>query len=223
MDCELLTHAIQSDRHIRVVDCATVSDQVISMVRKNQPDVAVISTRLEDGTLSGMLVLRHLRALQLQSRVIVLLDEDKRDLVVEAFRHGARGIFCRTSGSPELRKCIQCVHEGKIWASNTQWEWIVAALAETPVARTGRPQIAHILSKREEEVARLAAAALSNREMSQKLSLSEHTVRNYLSRIFEKLNVSTRTELVLYVLSQAKPTVALQGDLPARSVRQRSA
>jgi two-component system nitrate/nitrite response regulator NarL len=223
MDCQLLTHAIQGDRHIRVVDCATGSSKVISAVRENQPDVAVVSTRLQDGDFAGMLVLRELRALQVRSRVIMLLDEDEPELAVEAFRHGARGIFCRTGGSPELRKCIQCVRSGKVWASNTQWEWIVAALAQAPGARTSRAQITKILSKREEEVAQLVAAALSNRELSEKLSLSEHTIKNCLSRIFEKLGISTRTELVLHVLSQPKPTVAQHNDLLARSVHERSA
>jgi two-component system, NarL family, nitrate/nitrite response regulator NarL len=161
--------------------------------------------------------------LQLQSRVIVLLDSDEPELVVRAFREGARGIFCRTGSSPELRECIQSVRNGKIWASKTQWEWIVAALARAPVAKVTRTQVTKVLSKREEEVARLVAAAMSNRELSQKLGLSEHTVKNYLSRIFEKLGISTRTELVLYVLSQAKPTAMHRDHRPLPTAHKKRA
>jgi DNA-binding CsgD family transcriptional regulator len=68
------------------------------------------------------------------------------------------------------------------------------------------------LSKREEEIARLVAAGLPNRDVSDKLGLSRHTVKNNLYRIFEKLRISTRIELVLYVLSQTKPSET-QNDL----------
>jgi DNA-binding NarL/FixJ family response regulator len=58
------------------------------------------------------------------------------------------------------------------------------------------------LSKREEEIARLVAEGMSNRQISQQLTLSEHTIKNYLFRIFEKLGVSTRVELALYALNR---------------------
>jgi DNA-binding NarL/FixJ family response regulator len=206
MDCQLLVEAIQRYKDFAVRACATDSDGAISAVRENQPDIVVLSARLQDGERAGLVVLQTLRALHLPSRAVVLLDNEEPELVVEVFRHGARGIFCRTGASREFRKCIQSVRDGKVWANNTHWEWIVSALAQDPGARPGSAQTTKALSKREEEVARLVASALSNRELSQKLGLSEHTVKNYLSRIFEKLGVSTRTELALHVLSWAKPT-----------------
>src|ERR1700683_1144832 len=210
MDCQLLVDAIERHKRFELRSCATSSTEAIEAVRKNLPDIVMLSTRLQDGSLAGLVVLQTLRALQLPSRVVVLLDSEEPEVVVKAFREGARGIFCRTGASQKLRECIQCVRDGKIWASATQWEWIVAELAKAPVASTNRSPLTKALSKREEEVARLVAAAMSNRELSQKLGLSEHTVKNYLSRIFEKLGISTRTELVLRVLSQAKPAATRQ-------------
>ena len=148
-----------------------------------------------------MQVLRELRTLQTRPRVIMLLDDDQSELVVESFRNGARGIFCRTEVTTQLRKCIQCVYKGQIWANNTQLEHIVEALMQAPA-----PMLAEkrdkTLSKREEEIARLVASGLSNGEVAQRLSLSRHTVKNYLFRVYEKLGISTRIELVLYILSQ---------------------
>jgi two-component system nitrate/nitrite response regulator NarL len=221
MDCQLLVQAIERDKRFEVIGCATRSTEAIAAVRKNQPDVVMLSTRLQDGALAGLMVLQTLRGLQLASRVVILLDNEERELVVKAFRAGARGIFCRTGGSSELRECIHSVHNGKIWASKTQWEWIVAALNKAPIARTTQTQNQKVLSKREMEVARLVAAAMSNRELSQKLGLSEHTVKNYMSRIFEKLGISTRTELALYVLSHAKP--ASGHSQPSQSVHKKRA
>lgn len=224
MDCQLLVDATERQRTFKVKDCATTSADALSAIRKNQPDIAVLSTRLQDGPLAGLSVLQNLHSFQSKSRVIMLLDEEDPGLVVESFRAGARGVFCRrTHGSPELRKCLQSVRAGKIWASNKQLEWIVAALTEAPDAKTTKPQITNVLSKREEEIARLVAAALSNRELSNKLGLSQHTVKNYLSRIFEKLGISTRSELVLYVLNQSKPTVAQANEPGDRLLNDKSA
>jgi two-component system, NarL family, nitrate/nitrite response regulator NarL len=223
MDCQLLVDTIDRHKHFEVLSCTTSSTEAVSAVRENHPDVVLLSIRLEDGAFAGLFVLRQLQALRLPSRVIALLDDDEPELVVKAFREGARGIFCRTGAAPELRECIKRVRGGKVWASNTHWEWIVAALAQSPVAKSNKIQMTKVLSTREVEVARLVAAALSNRELSQRLGISEHTVKNYLSRIFEKLGISTRTELVLYVLSQAKPATAHQNNKSSLAAQGRSA
>jgi two-component system, NarL family, nitrate/nitrite response regulator NarL len=212
MNCQLLTDAIQRNSHFRVIGCTTRRSEVVSAVCENQPDIAVVSIRLQDGDSAGLLALQELRALRPQTRVIMLLDEDKAESVVEAFRHGAWGIFCRTGVSAELRKCLQVVRDGQIWASNSQLEHVVRAVMHAPVRKFSKTTL---LTKREEEVARLVAAGLSNREVSEKLGLSQHTVKNYLSGVFEELGISNRTELLLYVLSQTKPPKAENNQIPA--------
>jgi DNA-binding NarL/FixJ family response regulator len=220
MDCQLLAGAIQRASHVRVIGCATSSREVLSSVQTSRPDVAVISARLEDGVLAGFKLLRELRRLRAGSRIVLVLDADERDLVVAAFRSGARGIFCRTGSSKELCKCIEKVHDGQIWANSAQMEYIVDALMQAPAPRAMHTKGTVVLSKREEQVCGLAAAGLSNREISKKLGLSEHTVKNYLFRIFEKLGISTRIELVLYTLSQEKrPESAGEEESPAPSYK----
>lgn len=209
MDCQLLASAMQRHSSFQVIGCVTSTAEANSALHKTQPDVAVISTRLQDGALAGLLLLRRLRALQLPCRAIMLLDEHNPELIVEAFRNGARGVFCRTGSFRELRKCMERVCEGQIWASNLQLECVVQALMQSPATGIARPLVNLVLSKREEEVARLVASGLSNREISKKLGLSQHTVKNYLFRVFEKLGFSTRIELVLYMLSQSKRPVAM--------------
>jgi DNA-binding NarL/FixJ family response regulator len=214
MDCQLVSDAIQRHTHFRVIGRATSSNEIVSEVHRVQPDVAVISTRLQDGARAGLSALRGLRTLQVRSRVVMLLDHDEREVVVEAFLNKARGVFCRIGSSGELRKCVQSVHNGQIWVNNTQMEYIVQALMQAPALGVVNRKVAPSLSQREEEIARLVAAGLSNRDVSDKLGLSQHTVKNYLSRIFEKLDICTRIELVLYILSQAKPAQPDSGIRP---------
>jgi DNA-binding NarL/FixJ family response regulator len=195
MDCQLLTDAIQRHSHFQVVGSATSCKDVISKIDKSLPDIVLISTRLEDGAFAGILLLRELRALRPQTRVVILVDENQPDLIAEAFRSGARGIFCRSGVITELRKCIQKVYDGQIWANNSQLECVVDALTHEPGPRLKKSAVLTALSKREEEIACLVASGLSNREVAQRLGLSSHTVRNHLFRMFEKLEISTRLEL----------------------------
>jgi len=204
MDCQLLARTISGRQHSRVVGWATDSLQATSLIREAQPDVALMSKRLSDGASAGLTALRVLRQTNVKTRIIMLLDDEDPQVIVEAFRHGARGIFCRT-GASELRKCIRCVQNGEIWASNSQVEYVVEALAHLPAITPASPKSNARLSRRERQVAELIADGLSNREVSQQLALSEHTIKNYVFRLFEKLEISTRVELVRFVLSQGKP------------------
>ena len=206
MDCQLMSDAIQRDNHFRVVDRAISSSETISAVCRAQPDIALISARLQDGPVAGLLALRALRASQARSRVVLVLDNDESELVVNAFLNKARGVFCRRIGSSrELRKCLQSVHSGELWVNNSQLEYIVEALMRAPARAATSGKAATVLSRREDEIAALVATGMSNGDVANKLGLSPHTVKNVLFRIFEKLGISTRIELVLHVLSQAKP------------------
>jgi DNA-binding NarL/FixJ family response regulator len=207
MGSQLLAHTIQGHNDFRVVGSATTRSEAVSGISKLRPDIALISSRLQDGAFTGVQVLRELRAVQTPPRVIMLLDDDQSELVLESFRYGARGIFCRTEVTTQLRKCILCVYKGQIWASNAQLERIVEALMQIPAPM---PAKIGALSRREEEIARLVASGLSNGEVAERLSLSRHTVKNYLFRVYEKLGISTRIELVLYILSRYKGTESEQ-------------
>src|SRR5215467_9670362 len=112
MDCQLLAETVQRRNHLRVIGSATTSDEVVSEIGRLHPDVALISARLRDGAFAGLLALQQLRLMNLRTRSIVLLDDNQPELIVEAFRYCARGVFCRNGAVNELRKCIQVVHNG---------------------------------------------------------------------------------------------------------------
>ena len=176
----------------------TIADEIIG----TKPDVALISGVLQDSSFAGYSVLRTIQPLNLATRPILLLEDCEHDLVIDAFRAGARGVFSRADSSERLSKCIYTVHKGQIWASTREMEYILDELVTTRPLRIVDAQGCSLLSKREEEVVALVADGLTNRQISEQLKLSEHTVKNYLFKVFEKLGISTRVELVLYALSQ---------------------
>jgi DNA-binding NarL/FixJ family response regulator len=92
------------------------------------------------------------------------------------------------------------VHQGQVWANSEHLGYLLDALGHAKPLHLQDSRGLNLLSKREENVVRLVSEGLTNRQISSDLGLSEHTVRNYLFRIFDKLGVSTRVELVLYCL-----------------------
>lgn len=101
-----------------------------------------------------------------------------------------------------LLKCIRIVHQGQIWASNEDLEHLTTALAHLKAIDLNDAVGIPLLTSREEDVVRLVSDGLKNREIADKLGLAEHSIRNYLNRIFDKLGVSTRVELILYLFSR---------------------
>jgi DNA-binding CsgD family transcriptional regulator len=99
-------------------------------------------------------------------------------------------------------KCVRRVHQGEIWADTRGITLAIDALASTPVVRAVDSEGLNLLSKRELEVVRCLVQGLTNREIAEKMGLSQHTIKNYLFRIFDKLGVSSRTELLFMTLSQ---------------------
>jgi DNA-binding NarL/FixJ family response regulator len=165
-----------------------------------EPHVMLISGHLRDGALSGFRALREIHRLHPAIRVVMLLEERDRDLVVAVFRGGARGVVFREEPLPHLTKCIHRVHQGQIWVSNSELESILEALAVTAPLKTLNTSFP-ALTKREQQISALVGQGLGNREIARRLNMSEHTVRNYLSQIFEKLGVSNRVEVALYLTS----------------------
>ena len=173
---------------------------IMEEINQARPDVSLISNSLQDGSFAGYSVLRAVQSANLATRPVLLLEDCEHDLVIDAFRAGARGVFSRSESNEQLSKCISSVHKGQIWASTREMEYLLSELVATRPIRIVDAQGCSLLSKREEEVVALVADGLTNRQISEQLKLSEHTVKNYLFKVFEKLGISTRVELVLYVL-----------------------
>lgn len=201
MNSQLLAAALERDKRFEVLDPVPDARGIIAAVAKQKPTVVVISAELDDDKRKGFEVARELRALHAETRVVMLLDSSERSQVVEAFRAGARGVFCRSESLMSLARCIHCVAEGQIWANSGELRYLLEALGEALPLRVVDTRGAALLSRREVEVVRCVAEGLSNREIAQRLGLTEHTVKNYLFRIFDKLGVSKRVEVVLYAYS----------------------
>ena len=201
MNNQLLADALTRDKRFQVQEGDPSAASIVAAAEADSLDVVLLSPALEDNATLGFWVARQLRATHPEMRIVVLLDTSDRKTVIEAFRAGARGVFCRSESLKSLAKCISCVYEGQIWASSRELRYLLEAFSEAMPMRLLDAAGTSILSKREQDVVRCVAEGLSNREIASRLSLTEHTVKNYLFRIFDKLGVSSRVEVVLYAFS----------------------
>jgi DNA-binding NarL/FixJ family response regulator len=206
LSAQLLCSAIQADSGITVIHRTDSDEDMLDSVRRNEADLLLL---LDDsGSPAEQLAQTITRVCEVRpdAKVIVATDLTDSELVISAFSAGAKGVFSLHGSTVEmLRLCIERVNEGQIWANARELVWVMHAL-QTARPRKKRPNVvnasgAKLLSQREEDVVGLLIEGLPNREIAKTLNLSEHTIKNYLFRIYDKLGISSRTELLLYVMS----------------------
>src|ERR1700689_3198431 len=178
-----LRKLLGSDDDILVVGEAANGADCIKLLTKTKPDILLLDLRMPDK--DGLAVLEEVNFDQLPTRVIVLTAaEDDRD-VVRAMRLGARGIVLKKSASDLLVKSIHRVFNGEIWLDNRMTAEVMKAFSKS--ADGGPRRDKPLLSEREKEIVQLVAQGYRNKEIGEKLFISEQTVKNHLQNIFDKL------------------------------------
>jgi two-component system, NarL family, nitrate/nitrite response regulator NarL len=220
---QLLGGALSRDRSLHVVSAHSDAKSIIQSALEHDFDVLVISGNLEEQPDRGLEVLRTLCASRPKLRAVALLDSSHAELILKAFRAGARGVLTRFESLQTLSKCVRCVHQGQVWASTEQISLALEALVSAHPVHGGDGSSLSLLSKREMEIVQSLAEGLTNREIAQRLGLSQHTIKNYLFRVFEKTGASNRIELLFMLLSHTRSTQSMlneflkhfgNGDLP---------
>jgi DNA-binding NarL/FixJ family response regulator len=201
MASQLLADALREVRGVEVIGSASRATDGIEAVADLQPEVVLVSDALDGQPSRGFRLAREIRAAAPDARIVMLLDHGRASQVVEAFRAGARGVFSRNDSLTTLGECILKVGRGGISASQQQVDFILEALRQGVAATSMTTDDLRTLSRREQEVARALVEGRTNREIAELMGLSRHTVKNHIFRIFEKLEVSNRIELIT-VLNQ---------------------
>ena len=206
---DLLRGALEDHGEIQIVGSVRSTSDLERVLQQTTPDVALVGAELHRDRDDVLALLEQTAARCPSVRQIVFSQQMSDEDVVTYFRAGARGLISSaTTGLALLVKSVRCVAMGQIWANSEQLDLLVRSLS-VPRSLPITNQLGDaILSKREEQVLHLLADGLSNRELARELSLSEHTVKNHLFRIFDKLGVSSRIEAVLYAVSQRDQRIA---------------
>jgi DNA-binding NarL/FixJ family response regulator len=199
--CKLL--ALEED--FDVVAQAQDGRQVLEVLQQHEPDILLLDLKMPG--LDGLGTLQRLQAVKNKTRVIVLTASDDKNEFVQAMRLGTSGIVLKQTATELLIKSIRKVHAGEIWLDSHTTAAVIrqfVAADEAPLplapASPGRERERSPLSQREREIVALVAQGFKNKEMAEKMFISEQTVKNHLHNIFDKLGVSDRLELALYAI-----------------------
>jgi DNA-binding NarL/FixJ family response regulator len=175
-----------------------VSGTLVSTAKSYLPHVTLISAQLEHKSRAGLELLKNFRLAFPEARVVLLLDGDDRALVIEAFRSGARGVFCREDSVEMLVRCVRRVHDGQFWVYRQHLEYLLEALTRVGTQPLLDSRGKLLRSKREQQILRWLVQGYTNAQIASELNISLNAVEDYLFRIYDKLGVSGRVEAVLY-------------------------
>jgi DNA-binding NarL/FixJ family response regulator len=201
-----LCRLLSLEEDFEIVAQANDGREVLEILQQTEPDILLLDLKMPN--LDGLMTLQRLQSTRVRTRIIVLTASEDKQEFVQAVRFGTSGIVLKQTATDLLIKSIRKVHEGEIWLDSNTTAAVMRQFAagddptqpSATAAAQGRERDRTPLSQREREIVGLVAQGFKNKEMAEKLFISEQTVKNHLHNIFDKLGVSDRLELALYAI-----------------------
>lgn len=188
-----LVELFHQEADLEVVGAAAQVNEALTALPTARADVVLVELFLAQS--HGQQLLSHLPQCAPGAAAVVFTNAEEEKDVVEAMRGGARGFLHKKASTTTLLKCVRQVAAGQIWLENRHLEMVLKALRND---RHGSAE----LSTREREIVRQLLTGAKNKEIAATLSISEKTVKNHLSNVFDKLGVKDRLELAVRVHTQ---------------------
>lgn len=197
-----LRKLLMLEEDIEVVGEASDGREVVQVVQETQPDILILDLRMPH--MDGLATLQALQQIERKVKVIVLTASEDKNEFVQAMKLGCSGIVLKQTAPELIVKSIRKVNSGEIWLDSHTTAAVMRQFASPSEVMSGgapgKGRERSPLSQREREIVSLVAQGYKNREMAEKMFISEQTVKNHLHNIFDKLGVSDRLELALYAI-----------------------
>jgi DNA-binding NarL/FixJ family response regulator len=195
---------LASSPDIEIVAEVEDGSEAVNRALELDPDVVIMELRLPK--MDGLTVLRTLQTRAPRTKVLLFTGSDSKEDFIEAMKLGCSGILMKSSAPALIIKSIQKVNAGEIWLDSNTTAAVIRQFANPgDVAAqllhgNGKPRERAQLSQREREIIVLIAQGYKNKEIAEKMFITEQTVKNHLHNVFDKLGVSDRLELALYAI-----------------------
>jgi two-component system, NarL family, nitrate/nitrite response regulator NarL len=192
-----LRRLLSLEPDFQVVAEAKDGSEVMDLLAQYEPDILLLDLRMPG--IDGLALLQRIQTQKTKTRVIVLTASEDEGEYVQAMKYGTSGIVLKQTATELLIKSIRKVYEGEIWLDSRTTAAVMRQFA-SPGDPSPREREKPRLSNREREIVAFVAQGFKNKEIAEKMFISEQTVKNHLHNIFDKLGVSDRLELALYAI-----------------------
>ena len=192
-----LKQIIELENDIKVIGQASNGQEAIDIVNKLNPDIILMDINMP--VMNGLEAIKIIKESNCNSKIIALTIHEDREYLFKTLQVGADGYILKDSESDVLLSAIRNVYNGQNYIQPTLTGELVKEFNRV-IRRESTFQRDEILTSREIEVLELIAEGMLNKEIARKLFISEKTVKNHVSNIFKKLNVSDRTQAAIYAL-----------------------
>jgi DNA-binding NarL/FixJ family response regulator len=188
-----LEQLFRLEPEFEVVARSTTAEAALKALQEHRPDILVLDLVMPGH--DGMWVLRELSELNLPTRTVLLTAHVEETRLVEAIRLGVWGIVLKEMAPRMLMECVRKVYAGEKWLEQQS---VTRAMERMQKRESEIDRLTRLLTPRELEIVRLASEGLRNKEIGERLSITEGTVKIHLHNIYEKLGVTGRSQLILY-------------------------
>jgi two-component system, NarL family, nitrate/nitrite response regulator NarL len=210
MSSDLLANALVRESGFEAA--VIQASDLLGALAVSDVELVVIAAEADLKSGSGFELAQSVAAAYPNIAIVMLLNRASQASVINAYRSGARGVFSRQQSMAEFLDCVEHVSKGFIWAGRAETDFLLSAVKNIPSPSMMTAADTSSLTARELEVVQCAAIGKTNKMIASELGLSEHTVKNYLFRAFEKLGVSSRIELLFYLTMRGHTFSAPRGD-----------
>ena len=191
---EGIKHLLEFDGSIKVIEEASDGIECLQKLEKIHPDILLLDINMPN--VNGIEVLEEIKKKNIPVKVLMLTVHSEVEYLVQAVDIGANGYILKDSGSEELKKAIQSVMEGDSYIQAS----LIPSLNSRLVNRDIDKEKIAALTKREMEILTQIAGGMFNKEIAMNLNISERTVKNHISNIFKKIDVSDRTQAAVFAI-----------------------
>ncbi len=191
---EGIKQLLELNDSISVVGMASDGDECISVLESKKPDLLLLDINMPGK--NGLEIIEEIKKLNFNVKIILLTVHNEVDYLLKAVEIGADGYVLKDSGSAELVNAIEIVMSGESYIQPD----MIPMLNSKMIAKNSDKEKMKNLTKRELEVLVLVSEGMFNKEIADKLSISERTVKNHISSIFKKIDVADRTQAAVFAI-----------------------
>lgn len=195
-----LRKLLEAEDDFKVIGEASDGGEAIEMAHELKPDILLLDLAMP--RVPGLEALRQLGSTAESIKVILLTAAIERDQIVDALHHGVRGVVLKESATELLLKSIRCVMDGQFWVGRESVSDLVRIIRDlTAIPEQGSRKRSYNLTPRELDIIAAIVNGYTNKDIAEKFSIAEQTVKHHLGNIFDKLGVSNRLELALFAVN----------------------